>query len=223
VIDNAVTTQVSLTHPASRTDPTLATLWVKGDSLVTTDTRGRDLREIDLVRNYLFAGFPPQAATGNGICQQPRNPLGGGLGLRALLVALDAWVTDGTEPPPSRVPLRRDATLVPSLPQRAQGFPVIPGVTYNGLNTTGDLLLFGSWLDPGILRVLPPIRAARVSGLHPGGGCGRQRARRLCFPDIEVSLATFAGWALRAPEFGRTICATSSASACPSRARSRSA
>jgi hypothetical protein len=177
--------------------------WVKGNSLLTTDTRGRDLAEIDGVRNYLFAGFPHQAATGNGICQQPRNPLGGGLGLRALLVALDAWVTSGTEPPPSRVPQRRDGTLVPSLPQRVQGFPVIPGVTYNGLNTTGDLLLFGSRLDTGILRILPPVALRRVYPVFvPLTDADGNERGGIRFPDVEVPLATFTGWALRAPEFG---------------------
>ena len=44
----------------------------------------------------------------------------------------------------NRVPRRGDGTLVPALPQSGVGFPAIPGVTYNGRTTTGDLFDFGS-------------------------------------------------------------------------------
>ena len=72
--------------------------WVKAGSLLHTDTRGNDLRDPRNVRFYLFSSLPHSAGigpTGPGICQQPRNPVVANPGLRALLVALDEWVSDG--------------------------------------------------------------------------------------------------------------------------------
>ena len=74
--------------------------WVKAGSLLHTDTRGNDLRDPRNVRFYLFSSLPHSAGigpTGPGICQQPRNPVVANPGLRALLVALDEWVSDGED------------------------------------------------------------------------------------------------------------------------------
>ena len=159
--------------------------WVKAGSLLHTDTRGHDLRDPRNVRFYLFSSLPHSAGigpTGPGICQQPRNPVVANPGLRALLVALDEWVSGGKEPPTSRVPLRANGTLVASLPQRDEhedrghhhphqdrhhqdgvGFPDIPGVTYNGLMTTGLLI----WpFSDGVLTISHRLMAP-ISGFVP--------------------------------------------------------
>jgi len=177
--------------------------WVKGGSLLHTNTRGRDLRDPSNVRHYLFSSFPHQAGAGAGICQQPRNTLRPGPGLRALLVALDQWAADGVRPPRSRVPRRSNGTLVPSLPQQRQGFPMIPGVTYNGLFTTGDLLLFGRRQDAGILDILPPLSLEGVFSVRvPRADRDGNDIPGIRFPDVAVPLATYTGWALRAAAFG---------------------
>ena len=177
--------------------------WVKGGSLLHTTTRGRDLRDPSNVRHYLFSSFPHQSGVGPGICQQPRNTLTPGPGLRALLVALDAWVADDVRPPRSRVPRRSDGTLVPSLPQARLGFPQIPGVTYDGLMTTGDLLLFGRRQDAGILDVLPPVSIEGVySARVPRTDRDGNDVPGIRFPDVAVPLATYTGWAVRAAAFG---------------------
>ncbi len=178
--------------------------WVKTGSLLHTDTSGNDLSDLPNVRNYLFSSLPHTiGATGLGMCQQPRNPLLANAGLRALLVALDQWVTAGVEPPASRVPRRSDDTLVPSLPQSRMGFPSIPGVTYTGLMTTGDLFDFGPRFDQGILTTLPP----RISGSpYPAfvpktDELGNDLAG-IRLPEVAVPLATYTGWGLRASGFG---------------------
>src|SRR5215469_12275679 len=111
--------------------------WAKASSGLTTDGQGHDLdlSKTDNVRYYLFSSFPHGAATGLGICQQQQNPLTPNQMLRALLLDLDDWATANREPPRNR----------------------IPGVVYNGIHHTGDLLDFGPRFDDGILTVLPPL------------------------------------------------------------------
>ena len=74
-------------------------VWVAG-GLLYTDTLGRDLAFPPNVRTYLFAStqHTPAASTDPGMCQQLLNPLDYRPALRALLVALDEWVTTGREP-----------------------------------------------------------------------------------------------------------------------------
>jgi hypothetical protein len=185
--------------------------WVKGGSLLHTDTAGNDLADPANVRFYLFSSLPHNAGvgpTGHGICVQPRNPLVPNPGLRALLVALDEWVSVGTEPPATRVPRRADGTLVASLPQSAVRFPSIPGVVYNGLMTTGDLFDYGPFLDDGILTILPPILVGSpYPAFVPRTDDDGNDIAGIRLPEVAVPLATYTGWGLRAPAFaGDDLC-----------------
>ena len=182
--------------------------WVKGGSLLHTDTLGNDLPDPADVRFYLFSSLPHAAATGPGICQQPRNPLLPDPGLRALLVDLDQWVTAGTEPPASRVPRRGDGTLVPALPQAGVGFPAISGVTYNGRTTTGDLFDFGPMFGQGILTTLPPLLLGSPYPVFvPTTDADGNDAAGIRLPEIAVPLATYSGWNVRTPAFaGGDLC-----------------
>jgi Alpha/beta hydrolase domain len=89
--------------------------WQSGESLVTTDPSGR--RDATLpsgVRIYHMAStqhvdsetMPP------GVCTEPWNKVDRRPVLRALLLALDRWVKNGTKPPPSSYPRIADGTLV---------------------------------------------------------------------------------------------------------------
>jgi Alpha/beta hydrolase domain len=199
--------------------------WVKAGSLLHTDTRGNDLRDPRNVRFYLFSSLPHSAGigpTGPGICQQPRNPVVANPGLRALLVALDEWVSEGKKPPASRVPLRANGTLVASLPQRDEnedrghhhphqdrhhqdgiGFPDIPGVTYNGLMTTGDLFDYGPFFDDGILTILPPVLVGSpYPAFVPRTDADGNDVAGVRLPEVAVPRATLTGWGLRAAAFG---------------------
>jgi hypothetical protein len=89
-----------------------------------------DLPDPPNVRVYLLAGtqhgpgsFPPRDNGG----QLRSNPNDYRWAQRALLVALDHWVREGTAPPPSRHPLLADGTLVA---HRDIKFPNIPGVQW---------------------------------------------------------------------------------------------
>jgi hypothetical protein len=169
---------------------------------------------------YHFAGRPhssvPAGADPTNICQQPRNTLTAGFGMRSLLVALDEWVTDGRKPPASRLPRRHDGTLVPSLPQAKVGFPSIPGVKYTGLMTTGDLFDFGPQFKDGILDfhsegnpavIKSPVVSSPYPVFVPKTDADGNEVAGVRFTDVAVPLATYTGWALRKPELaGDDLC-----------------
>ncbi len=184
--------------------------WVKASSLLHTDTLGDDLPDPPNVRLYLFSSFPHSGGSrqrGNGICQQPRNTLEAEPVLRALLVALDEWVSKGKEPPASRVPRRADGTLVEALPREHLGFPAIPGVHYDGLLSTGDLLDFGPHAGDGILSVLPPEVTEPYPALVPRTDADGNDMAGIRVPDVAAPLATYTGWAVRAAEYaGNDLC-----------------
>ncbi len=166
--------------------------WVKAGSLLHTDTQGNDLPDPENVRFFLISGLSHGVGNVNsmGTCQQYLNPTSPFPALRALLVALDRWVTDGTEPPASRVPRRADNTMVKAVhrpgsqtavvPQEALGWPTIPGVTYTGLITARYHLDFGPMLDKGIVSKYPPSldRPFGVPDFRVARRPGRQRSCR---------------------------------------------
>ena len=123
---------------------------------------------------------------------------------RALLVALDQWVADGTAPPANRVPRRSDGTLVPALPQSSVGFPAIPDVNYNGRTTTGDLFDFGSQFDQGILTTLPPVITKSAYPVFvPKVDADGNDVAGIRLPEISVPVATYSGWNIRAEGYAR--------------------
>jgi hypothetical protein len=176
--------------------------WAKAGSLLHTDTSGNDLAALSDVRYYMLSSLPHSTGigpTGPGICQQPRNPLVANRPLRALLVALDEWVSHHTQPPQSELPRRSNHTLVPSLPQSVAGFPDIPGVTYNGRLHEGGLLDFGPLFDQGILTILPPtLLGSPYPALVPKTDVDGNDIAGVRLPDVAVPIATYTGWGLRA-------------------------
>jgi hypothetical protein len=186
--------------------------WAKNMGVSLVDAQGKDLpAEPAIVRSYFMASLPHQGgfgAMGRGICQQNRNPLVANAVLRALLVAMDQWVTAGAEPPASRLPRVADGTLVPPLPQDGQGFPEISGVKYNGRMHTGDLFDYGPKFDQGLLTILPPrIVGTPYSALVPKTDTDGNDIAGIRLPEVAVPLATYTGWNLRAaPEGGNDGC-----------------
>ncbi len=186
--------------------------WVKGASLMHTDTAGtRDLPEHPMSRLYLLSSHQhagPQDPTSRGACQQVGNPLDPGPVLRALWTALDAWVTRGIEPPSSRVPRLADGTLVPPLPQAGAGFPNVPGVTYTGVKSTRYRLDYGpDFYRTGVMTVNPPMMKMPIFD-NPANGpiyptfvprtdVDGNEVAGIRLPDIAVPLATYSGWSLR--------------------------
>src|SRR5262249_31129005 len=110
--------------------------WVKGGSLLHSDTRGRDLPDSRWARSYLVSGLSHGvgAIPAKGSGQQFPNAVSPYPVPRALRVALDEWVSYGIEPPKSKVPRGNDrvfATFVAGsqvgvVSQAALGWPNIP-------------------------------------------------------------------------------------------------
>ncbi len=108
-------------------------------------------------------------------------------------------MTAGTAPPLNQMPRVADGTLVPPLPQEGYGFPRIPGVVYNGTHHTGDLWDFGPGFDKGFISVLPPkLVGTPYPVFVPKGDADGNDIAGIRMPEVEVPVATYTGWALRA-------------------------
>ena len=189
--------------------------WCKACSLLHTDTQGNDLPDPENVRFYLLSGLSHGVgdATDRKKNQQFTNGVSPYAAHRALLVALDEWVSQGIAPLDSRVPRRADnaAFAVPrpgaqtgSVPQAELGWPDIPDVTYSGLVTTRYLLDFGPDFADGILSNYPPPVADRpaypvfVSKVDADGN----EVAGVRLPGVAAPVATTTGWALRRAGYG---------------------
>jgi hypothetical protein len=168
--------------------------WQKGASLLATDPLGKhDVALPANSRAYMVAGTQHGGRTGldtaAGPCVNPRNPHSPAPALRALLVALDEWVSEDKTPPPSRVPtLSRNQLVAPD----AVAFPAIPGA--QAVRTGNRVALFGDWTAP----MPDPAKVYRslVSRVDADGN----EVAGIRLPDIAVPLATYSGWNLyRAP------------------------
>jgi hypothetical protein len=172
--------------------------WTARASLVVTDPVGRDLALPEDVRAYMITGLPhfalPGAQVRKGeVCVLPTSPLHAGAPMRALLTALDAWVSDGTPPPASRTPSRADGTLV----EAAQAVPTIPGLPYSGLHAPAAKV-DGS--------VDPPRELGRYTVLVPRANDDGMAAAGMRLPAIEVPRSTWTGWNPRAQGYGSGLC-----------------
>jgi hypothetical protein len=165
-------------------------LFSAGASLIVTDTRGQASALPGNVRAYLMAGSEhaiPETPDYPG-CQRPRNPLNYAPHTRALIAALDAWISDGTPPPESRFPSVGDGTLVPPTHPRA-AFPSMPGFRYGGLTKQPRVFDFATQPPteaPGSYPVL--VGAKDADGNNVAG---------VRHPFLQVPTATHTGWNLR--------------------------
>jgi hypothetical protein len=119
--------------------------------------------------------------------------------IRALFRAMDRWVADGAEPPPSRYPMLADGTLTAV---NQSGWPAIPGFTRPQSPMTTYRLDFGPEWSKGIVTKEPPgIGKAFVGRVPAVDEAGNDRAG-IRLPEIAVPLATHTGWNYRKPSIG---------------------
>ena len=121
--------------------------------------------------------------------------------LRACLVSLDRWVTDGEEPPPSVHPRLTDGSAV-APEDLAKVFDAIPDAHYPRHHPRPLRLDFGASGELRETPTIPPRRGrpygSRVSAVDADGN----EIGGIHLPEISVPLATYTGWNLRDPSIG---------------------
>ena len=193
------------------------------EAYTTVDPSGaRDLTPPPNVRIYFLAGsqhgttdskaepIPP------GVCQQPKNNGPNLETQRALLIAMDEWLKDGREPPPSRVATLAAGELV--MPAQAStGWPSIPGVNY-----TDKVLIptpvdygpsFRSTDQSGVITLPPkPIQVDAFHPLVPKVDADGNETSGVRPTALQAPLGTYTGWNLRRAGFGEgELCGLSGA------------
>lgn len=160
------------------------------NSLVVADGLGKsDLPVPENVRLYYFASTQhvPTLKPDYGICKNLSNPNPYREAVRALLVAMQAWIVDGKLPPASRFPRVSDGTLVPPMPEAVFGFPKIPGVTYTGKHNELHIKDFS---------VQPPqnIPGTSYTVLVPKVDADGNDIAGVRSVTLQVPLSTYTGW-----------------------------
>jgi len=178
--------------------------WGRNAALIHTTLDGS--HDVDLgpeVRSYHFASaqhfvepFPPQPVG----TRHPGNPADFLWSLRALLLKMDSWITNGEAPPPSRVPRLADASLVTLEDYR---FPKIPGVEIPNIAHGTWRLDFGPrFRSEGIVDYQPPRVGAPFPILVPQTDADGNESAGIRLPQIEVPLATYTPWNFRSEAIG---------------------
>jgi hypothetical protein len=178
----------------------------RSGSLVHTDPAGqRDLEPPAGTRIYVIASGPhffgPFPAEKAANLAAPLNPINRNLVVRALLQALDAWVTEGAAPPPSQLPRISDGTLTT---REKAGWPKIPGVLFPPPALITYRLDFGSKWRDGIVDFEPPHIGKPFVSLVPAVDENGNARAGIRLPSVEVPIATYSGWNYRAAGTGAT-------------------
>lgn len=177
----------------------------------SVDASGRrDLRIPDNVRLYFLTGSQHGTADsrarpiGSGVCQLARNHGPNMEAQRALLVAMEAWLTTGKAPPPSRVAtLAAHELAAPS----AAGFPAIPGVTYPKQSLVPQPVDWGAEFnavdESGVLARTPqPVATSAYAPLVPRVNADGNEIAGVRPTALQAPLGTHTGWNTRRAGFG---------------------
>jgi len=179
-------------------------------SLLHTSLDGRrDVALPENVRIYYLAGsqhFPtpvlpkkPVQPTNATLTHQP-TPNDHRYGMRALLVALNNWITTEAAPPASRYPRIDQKTLVPVEQVK---FPAIPGVKHpTSIRRTYRMDYGPQYADKKIITFQPP-KVGKVYGVNvPQVDADGNERDGLQMPEGMVPLGTYTGWNPRNPGTG---------------------
>ena len=166
--------------------------WQARSSLIVTNTNGADVELPDNVRAYLFAGAP-HGSSANAIshqmavCDGLSNPIHVGPPMRALLRALDRWVSEGIDPPDSNFPSHTEGTFVTPDPQSVN-FPSIPGLNFSGLVNSLRVTDYSVW---------PPKEADKYPIFVPKVDADGNDIPGIRLPAVAVPRASYIGWSYR--------------------------
>jgi len=173
-------------------------------SLIHTTLDGlKDAPIAPTTRIYFLAGcqhgpsrFPPEREE----AQNLPNPNNYRWTLRALLVALDGWIAEGQEPPPSRYPKMADGSLTKL---DAVAFPKTPGVQFPTRIQQAWHVDYGEeFRSAGIVTIEPPKVGSAFPMRVPQVDADGNETAGIRMPATAVPLATYTGWNLRAAGIG---------------------
>ncbi len=173
--------------------------WAFAASLIHTTLDGsHDVAPGPDTRIYQFAGsqhvpgpFPP-AARGT---RYAVNPNDFQWSLRALLLAMNRWIADGTPPPGSRYPRLAEGNLVQ---RRAVHFPKMVAAELPGYVYQAHQLDFGpEFRSAGLVTVEPPRVGPAYPSLLPQVDQDGNEITGVRSPHVEAPLGTYTGWNFR--------------------------
>lgn len=175
--------------------------WNRHGSLGHTDPRnGDDLDIPDSVRMYGLASAQHAGANvqPGEVGQQLPNSMNNGPFLRAVLSLMNAWATDGTPPPASRVGRRADGTLVPAA-EALERFPAVPGFDIPSAPSRLPTYDYGPDFDRGIVTEHPPkpVPGQEYPVLVPQVDVDGNDIAGLRSPEVTAPVGTHTGWNLR--------------------------
>lgn len=183
--------------------------WGRAASLIHTTIDGKaDAPLMDNVRIYYFVGgqhgpgpFPPAKSTAQGtpVTQQMTSPNDYTWSMRALLIAMDRWVKDGTPPPASQYPRIADGTLV--RPPDVK-FPRLPGIEAPRTIHEAYRVDYGPQFKQGIISLEPPHVGKPFPVMVPQVDRDGIDLAGIRMPEIAVPIATYTGWNYRDPKTG---------------------
>src|SRR5712691_4263836 len=197
--------------PKIFTTNTASEYWRADCSLIHTDPAGtRDVEPPSEERIYVVAGHQhgagvplrsdttPIGARG----ANPFNMVDGHTALRAFLINLDRWVSEGIEPPRSTFPRLTDGTAV-TRDVVLEQVHAIPGAAVLDVVQLPSLrrLDLGPDTDRGIAHLPAQTGEAYPSYASAVVADGNEVAG-IRVPDISVPVATYAGWVPRHPDTG---------------------
>jgi hypothetical protein len=187
-----------------------AEYWRGDASLIHTDGEGRADREpSENVRIYALAGtqhtpgaLPPLEADPNtgdrGL--QRFNVVDYAPLMRAALINLDRWVSEGVAPPSSRFPRLGDGSAVEAESTSAT-YRMLPGVRFPDRIARPRRLDFGPAIEQGIAHYPPRVGGAYPTYVSALDADGNEKAG-VRPVELAAPLATYCGWNVRHPDQG---------------------
>jgi hypothetical protein len=179
--------------------------WNRAASLIATDPAGeRDLPPAPQARIYHVAGAQHYVGVlrERGMFVNCVNTLNHYRVMRALLLALDRWVRDGVEPPPSTYPRIADGTLV-TVDVYRESFPRIADFPLPAGNLRPPRLDLGARFESErIADNVPPVMGEAFATLVPRPDADGNDLGGIALPELLAPLGTRTGFNLRTEAVG---------------------
>jgi hypothetical protein len=181
--------------------------WTRSASLIHTDVSGKKDAQVHAkVRIYLTAGAPhrnsPSRTRHYPLYEHSINPINHYAISRALMRAMDQWVSRGAAPPPSRYPRINRGELITAAEHKNK-FPAVPGMRHPGRNLMPPRVDYGPhFWTKGIFTVVPPEMGAPYRTMVPAPDKDGNTIAGIRLPELSAPLGTYQGWNPRQEKFG---------------------